>query len=170
MPSAGRPIRAETLRALRSAGATIATLTEAAGVSATGDPAIDAALPLPERYAIPEDTARAVNEARRVIAVGTSVTRALEGCYATFGEVRAVDAITELRISERTPLRVVDALLTGMHEPGTSHYDLMQALAGEPLLARADLHATERGYLGHEFGDATLIMDGAASRGRRIAA
>ncbi len=170
MPSAGRPIRAATLRALREAGAVIATLTEAAGVSATGDPTIDNALPLPERYAIPEETARAVRGARRVIAVGTSVTRALEGCYASHGEVRAIDAITELRISERTPLQVVDALLTGMHEPGTSHYDLMQAFAGERLLARADVHATERGYLGHEFGDATLIMDGALATRRRIAA
>jgi S-adenosylmethionine:tRNA ribosyltransferase-isomerase len=170
MPSAGRPIRAETLRALRSAGAVVATLTEAAGVSATGDPAIDNALPLPERYAISEETARAVRDARRVIAVGTSVTRALEGCYAAHGEIRAVDEVTDLRISDRTSLRVVDALLTGMHEPGTSHYDLMQAFAGERLLARADVHATERGYLGHEFGDATLIMDGAVLRRRRIAA
>jgi len=168
MPSAGRPIRAETLRALRAAGANVVTLTEAAGVSATGDPAIDAALPLPERYAIPEETARAVRGARRVIAVGTSVTRALEGCFAAFGEVRAIDAVTDLRLSPRSELHVVDALLTGMHEPGTSHYDLMQAFAGEALLARGDAHATERGYLGHEFGDATLIMRGAGRR--RIAA
>lgn len=170
MPSAGRPIRAATLRRLREAGAEVVTLTEAAGVSATGDPTIDDALPLPERYAIPEHTARAVREAKRVIAVGTSVTRALEGCYAAFGEVRAVDAITNLRISESTTLNVVDALLTGMHEPGTSHYDLMQAFAGETLLARADAHAAERGYLGHEFGDATLIMERALDRGRRLAA
>jgi S-adenosylmethionine:tRNA ribosyltransferase-isomerase len=164
MPSAGRPIRASTLRALREAGATIATLTEAAGVSATGDPTIDEALPLPERYAIPEETVRAVRDARRVIAVGTSVTRALEGCVGTFGELRAVDAITDLRIGEDTGLQVVDALLTGMHEPGTSHYDLMQAFAGSGVLERADRHATERGYLGHEFGDATLIMRGAIQR------
>lgn len=161
MPSAGRPIRAATLSALERAGATIATLTEAAGVSATGDPTLDEALPLPERYAIPEATARAVRDAARVIAVGTSVTRALEGCAAAFGEVRAVDAVTSLRIRAGTPLRVVDALLTGMHEPGTSHYDLMQALAGEALLARSDAHASAAGYLAHEFGDATLIMRGA---------
>lgn len=165
MPSAGRPIRAQTIRALREAGATIATLTEAAGVSATGDDTIDRALPLPERYAIPEETVRAVNDARRVIAVGTSVTRALEGCFATYGELRAVDAITDLRIGEGTKLEVVDALLTGMHEPGTSHYDLMQAFAGPGLLAEADRHADSRGYLGHEFGDATLIMRGAITRG-----
>jgi S-adenosylmethionine:tRNA ribosyltransferase-isomerase len=170
MPSAGRPIRAATLRRLREAGAEVVTLTEAAGVSSTGDPSIDDALSLPERYAIPEQTARAVREARRVIAVGTSVTRALEGCYASFGEVRGVDAIADLRISPRTTLHVVDALLTGMHEPGTSHYDLMQAFAGDSLLARADAHASERGYLGHEFGDGTLIMERALGSGRRIAA
>jgi S-adenosylmethionine:tRNA ribosyltransferase-isomerase len=125
---------------------------------------------LPERYSIPESTADAIQRARRVIAVGTSVTRALEGCYATFGEVRAADAITDLRIDERTELHVVDALLTGMHEPGTSHYDLMQAFSGDRLLARADAHASALGYLGHEFGDATLIMRGALSRRRTIAA
>lgn len=161
MPSAGRPITAEMIRALREAGAEIATLTEAAGVSSTGDPAIDDALPLPERYAIPKQTARAVRDAQRVIAVGTSVTRALEGCYAAFGEVRAVDAVTSLRIDRRTELHVVDALLTGMHEPGTSHYDLMHAFAGPALLARVDRHAVSQGYVGHEFGDATLIMRGA---------
>jgi S-adenosylmethionine:tRNA ribosyltransferase-isomerase len=161
MPSAGRPIRAETLHSLERAGAKIVTLTEAAGVSATGDPAIDDALPLPERYAISAETARAVREATRVIAVGTSVTRALEGCYATFGEVREIDAITSLRIDENHALQVVDALLTGMHEQGTSHYDLMQALAGPDLLTRGDRHATEQDYLAHEFGDATLIMRGA---------
>lgn len=169
MPSAGRPIRASTLRALREAGATIVTLTEAAGLSATGDDTIDRALPLPERYAIPEATARAVNTAQRVIAVGTSVTRALEGCFSRFGRVRAVDAVTDLRITPATPLRVVDVLLTGMHEPGTSHYDLMEAFAGESLLARADAHAAERGYLGHEFGDATLIMRGALAHFERAA-
>lgn len=161
MPSAGRPIRAAILRALTAAGATIATLTEAAGVSATGDPRIDDVLPLPERYAIPETTARVVRDAKRVIAVGTSVTRALEGCFAAHGEIRAVDAVTDLRIGESTSLRVVDALLTGMHEPGTSHYDLMQAFAGSELLERADRHASAFGYLGHEFGDTTLIMRGA---------
>ena len=168
MPSAGRPIRAATLRALTEAGATIVTLTEAAGLSATGDETIDAALPLPERYSIPDATARAVRDAARVIAVGTSVTRALEGCFATFGEVRAVDAITDLRIDQSTALHVVDALLTGMHEPGTSHYDLMQAFAGLALLERADRHASEHRYLGHEFGDATLIMGGAIQRDESV--
>lgn len=162
LPSAGRPLTTELLARLREAGATIVTLTHAAGLSATGDPALDAMLPLPERYEIPEATADAVErargEGRRVVAVGTSVTRALEGSAAQHGHVRAGRDETDLRIGARTKRRVVDALFTGAHDPSSSHYELLLAFAPAPLLARAALCSVERGYFAHELGDSWLVL------------
>lgn len=158
MPSAGRPLTAATIARMRARGAEVVPLTHAAGISTTGDASLDARLPLPERYEIPEKTAAAVRRAKRVLAVGTSVVRALEGCFATFGEVRAVRAVTDLRIGKETQLKVVDALLSGLHERGTSHFELLSAFASEDLLLRANAHADANGYLGHELGDAILVL------------
>jgi len=162
MPSAGRPLSFELVLELRRRGVAFATLTHAAGLSATGDPAIDAALPLPERYEIPEPTIAAVERADRVIAVGTSVVRALEGAFARHGVLRPGRGETDLVLREGFEPRVVDALLTGMHEKDASHFALLQAFAPRALLESAYAHAEEAGYLGHEFGDATLILGAAA--------
>lgn len=153
MPSAGRPLDQGLRDAIEARGARIAALTHAAGLSATGDPAVDAALPLPERYVVPPATWRAVRSADRVVAVGTSVVRALES--AARGPLQGV---TDLRLEEGTELRVVDALLSGMHEPGESHFQLMAAFADLDLLRRAVGHAIEQGYRNHEFGDSTLVL------------
>jgi S-adenosylmethionine:tRNA ribosyltransferase-isomerase len=163
MPSAGRPLAWSLLARLRAAGVGTAPLTHAAGLSSTGDPAIDAILPLPERFDLPESTVRAVGAARargsRVIAVGTTVVRALEGCAALRGgELVAGEGTTDLRIGESYVLHVVDGLLTGLHEVETSHRELLRAFAPEPLLRDAWAHARARGYLGHEFGDACLVL------------
>ena len=158
MPSAGRPLTFEVLLGLKRRGVALATLTHAAGVSATGDPAIDAALPLPERYEIPQATVDAVARARRVLAVGTSVVRALEGAVARDGELRAGPGETDIIIRAGFEPRVVDALFTGMHEREASHFDLLQAFAPRALIESAYAHAEEAGYRGHEFGDATLIL------------
>jgi S-adenosylmethionine:tRNA ribosyltransferase-isomerase len=158
MPSAGRPLSFEVLLGLKRRGVALATLTHAAGVSATGDPAIDAALPLPERYEIPQATVDAVARARRVVAVGTSVVRSLEGAFARCGELRAGPGETDLVIRAGFEPRVVDALLTGMHEREASHFDLLQAFAPRALIEHAYEHAVVAGYRGHEFGDATLIL------------
>lgn len=162
LPSAGRPLDARVTSALRAAGAELVALTHAAGLSATGDPALDALLPLPERYEIPERTAGAIEcarrEGRRVVAVGTSVTRALEGSFAAHGEVRAGAGETDLVLSERTPRRVVDALLTGAHDPSSSHYALLRAFAPAALLERAARASAELGYLAHELGDSWLVL------------
>jgi S-adenosylmethionine:tRNA ribosyltransferase-isomerase len=161
LPSAGRPLSSGLLARLRSAGARIATLTHAAGLSATGDAALDARLPLPERFDIPTATARAIadalDEERRVVAVGTSVTRALEGSALAHGVVRAGEGETDLVIGPGAPLRVVGALLTGAHDPTSSHYALLRAFAPDPLLERAVTVSEARGYLGHELGDSWLI-------------
>jgi S-adenosylmethionine:tRNA ribosyltransferase-isomerase len=165
MPSAGRPLSWELLLELRRRGVRWAALTHAAGLSATGDPAIDAALPLPERFDIPAATVTAIAEARarggRVVAVGTTAVRALEGAVVNAGELRAGPGVTDLRISPRHRLRVVDGILSGVHAPDESHFALLGAFAGPGLLQKTWAHARARGFRSHELGDATLILPGA---------
>ena len=137
MPSAGRPLSWEILLALRRKGVRWASLTHAAGLSATGDPAIDAALPLAERYDIPAATVRAVAETRarggRVVAVGTTVVRALEGAAMKEGGLRAGAGETDLIITPAFRPRIVDGILSGAH-----------AAAREPLLAARRLRRPRR--------------------------
>jgi S-adenosylmethionine:tRNA ribosyltransferase-isomerase len=170
MPSAGRALSWDVLEALRRRGVAIAALTHAAGISSTGDPRLDRLLPLPERYAIPADTALAVAAARarrgRVVAVGTTVVRALEASARRDGRVSPGEGLATLRIDGRHRRRAVDAILTGMHEPGTSHHALLQSFAPAPLLDRALAAAEARGYLAHEFGDAMLVVGLRASTDR----
>jgi S-adenosylmethionine:tRNA ribosyltransferase-isomerase len=153
MPSAGRPLSWEILLALLRRGIGVATLTHAAGLSATGDPALDARLPLTEQSEIPETTAHSLTTARRVLAIGTTVVRALEGASGRPGTHEV-----ELVIGPGYRPRFVDALLTGIHEPGSSHLALLRAFAPPALLDRAYRHADAAGYLGHEFGDAMLLL------------
>ena len=152
MPSAGRPLTARVIAAIRDRGGRVMSITHAAGLSATGDPALDALLPFPERTEVPQETWDAVTEAERVVAVGTSVVRALESA------ARGVrSGPTTLRIGPDTPLLAVDALLTNVHAPGEPHWQLLRAVASEALLRRAHRCAVARGYLAHEFGDHFLI-------------
>jgi S-adenosylmethionine:tRNA ribosyltransferase-isomerase len=166
-PSAGLPLSWSVLAALRARGVGVAALTHAAGLSATGDAAIDAALPLPERFRVPMETVHAVRTARRVFAVGTTVVRALESA-ARGGVITPEEGWTDLRIDATHRLRVVDGLLTGMHAAGESHRRLMEAFAPADALESAWREAVERGYRGHEFGDVMVVLPGArAPRGRR---
>jgi S-adenosylmethionine:tRNA ribosyltransferase-isomerase len=162
MPSAGRPLRLSLLRALGERGVQLATLTHAAGLSSTGDPALDAALPLPERYEIPTATAIALQsakaEGRRVIAAGTTVVRALEGCAQTNGKIVSGSATTDLVIGPRHRLAVVDGLLSGIHAPDSSHFSLLGAFLPSPLATLYAVHVALAGYRGHEFGESTLIL------------
>lgn len=161
-PSAGRPFAWRLLASIRERGVEIATLTHAAGLSSTGDPAIDAALPVAERFEIPDATVAAVVRAKRrgcrVVAVGTTVVRALEGSAELHrGVLTAGEGMTGLRIGPSHRLRVADAIFTGMHDPATSHFQLLRAFAPARLLEDAYAHAERTGYLSHEFGDSTLI-------------
>ena len=162
-PSAGRPLSVGLLQALRRRGVRLARVTHAAGLSSTGDPRLDALLPLPERYDVPVSTADAVGEARaagaRVLAVGTTVVRALEGAVtANDGHLGPGEGVTGLRIGPGFRPAVVHGLLTGLHEPGTSHFDLVSVFAEPALLRAAYRHAEARGYLGHELGDSSLLL------------
>ena len=136
-------------------------MTHAAGLSSTGEPALDALLPLPEPYEVLPRTAFAVDETRsrggRVIAAGTTVVRALESA-ASSGVVEPGLGVARLRVDGAHALRAVDAILTGMHEPGSSHFDLLTAFASPEALARAHAHAEAGDYLAHEFGDSMLLF------------
>lgn len=160
-PSAGFVLDWRLLGALRARGVGFATVTHAAGLSSMGDPALDARLPLPEPYEIPAATADAIERTRarggRIIAVGTTVTRALEHAASRSHGLRPGPGLATQRIGEATELRVVDTLLSGAHEPGDSHYELMRAFAGPHVLGRMTC-AFERGdYRTHEFGDSVLL-------------
>jgi S-adenosylmethionine:tRNA ribosyltransferase-isomerase len=150
MPSAGRPLAWSTLLALRRAGVEVAALTHAAGLSSTGDPQLDALLPLPERYDLPGATLAAVTRARarggRVIAAGTTVVRALEGCVHRHGALRAGPGETDLVLGADFTPRVVDGLLTGMHDPSESHFPAPAGVRGRAGAADG-LAARERGGL-----------------------
>ena len=117
---------------------------------------------MPERFDVPAATARLVNATRvaggRVVAVGTTVTRALETVAGPDGTVRPGSGWTELVLGPRRPARVVDGLVTGWHAPGASHLRLLEAVAGPDLVDRAYAAAREHGYRWHEFGDSALML------------
>jgi S-adenosylmethionine:tRNA ribosyltransferase-isomerase len=158
MPSAGRPFTTRMVTTLMTHGILIAPLTLHTGVSSPelGEP------PYPERYRVPEATARLVNAVHgwggRMIAVGTTVVRALETVADQSGHVTAGAGRTNLVISPKRGLRTIDGLLTGWHDPQASHLQLIQAAAGQTLLQRSYRAAAARGYLWHEFGDLHLIL------------
>jgi S-adenosylmethionine:tRNA ribosyltransferase-isomerase len=158
MPSAGRPFTADLITGLVARGTLVAPLVLHTGVSSPErhEP------PYPERYAVPPATAQLVNHVRRnggrVVAVGTTVVRALETAAAPDGTVAASDGWTSLVISPERGLRAVDGLITGWHEPLASHLQLLEAAAGRPLLRRCYDEALAAGYLWHEFGDSHLIL------------
>jgi S-adenosylmethionine:tRNA ribosyltransferase-isomerase len=159
-PSAGFALDWRALAAMRDRGIAFATLTHAAGISSTGDIELDRQLPFDEPYYIPTATAIAIRRAQllghRVVAIGTTVVRALEHA-AMSGRVSAGDGLATQRIGAATRLRVVDALLTGTHEPGTSHYELLRAFTDDATLRHVDRELAARGYRTHEFGDSLLV-------------
>jgi len=158
MPSAGRPFTPELITRLVGGGVLVAPITLHTGVSS---PERHEA-PYPEYYDVPEATARLVNAVHwwggRVIAVGTTVVRALETVAAPDRSVEAGSGWTGTVITPERGLHAVDGLLTGWHEPQASHLQMLAAAAGEELLERSYDAALEHGYLWHEFGDSHLIL------------
>jgi S-adenosylmethionine:tRNA ribosyltransferase-isomerase len=158
MPSAGRPFTPELVTELGARGVLIAPVTLHTGVSSPerGE------TPYPERFRVPQTTARLVNAVRgwrgRVIAVGTTVVRALETVATAAGTIDAGQGWTSLVVTPERGLRAVDGLLTGWHEPESSHLQLLEAAAGTELLARSYELAEAVGYRWHEFGDVHLIL------------
>jgi S-adenosylmethionine:tRNA ribosyltransferase-isomerase len=161
MVSASRPFSLRLVKQLWKAGIGIAPLLLHTGVSS-----LEAdELPLPERFRVPAETAKRVNAARaagrRIIAAGTTVTRALETVANDDGSVHAGAGITDLVIGPDRPPRVVGGLITGWHEPEASHLLMLEAVAGRDLVGRAYAEALDPangGYLWHEFGDSCLLL------------
>jgi len=171
-PSAGFALDWHSLSSLRERGARFATITHASGISSTGDPELDARLPFDEPYCIPPSTASAIRDAQmrhgRVIAIGTSVVRALEDASRLDGSVQAGQGVATQRIGSGSRLRVVDAMLSGTHEPGTSHHELLRAFLDDEGLAHLDGELNLRGYRTHEFGDSVFLERVERSSGQQI--
>jgi S-adenosylmethionine:tRNA ribosyltransferase-isomerase len=161
MVSACRPFSLRLVGELCKAGIGIAPLLLHTGVSS-----LEAdELPLPERYRVPAETANRINATRaaggRIVAAGTTVTRALETVANEDGSVHAGGGITDLVIGPDRPPRVIGGLITGWHEPEASHLLMLEAVAGRELVGRAYTEAldpTHGGYLWHEFGDSCLLL------------
>jgi S-adenosylmethionine:tRNA ribosyltransferase-isomerase len=158
MPSASRPFTPGVVTALATRGVLIAPLTLHCGVSSleAGED------PYPELYDVPPATARLVNHVRasggRIIAAGTTVVRALETAARADGQVAAAAGWTSYVVTPETGVRAVDGLLTGLHEPRSSHLRMLAAFAGPELLSRCYAAAIGAGYLWHEFGDVHLLL------------
>ncbi|HSF14556.1 MAG TPA: S-adenosylmethionine:tRNA ribosyltransferase-isomerase [Vicinamibacteria bacterium] len=160
-PSAAFALDWNVVGSMKARGVRFETLTHAAGISSTGDTELDALLPLDEPYWIPVATARAVRETRlrggRIIAIGTTVARALEHAAEPDGSVRAGAGLATQRIDGSSRLLVIDAILSGTHEPGTSHYELLRAFVHEETLRYIDHELNAHDYRTHEFGDSVFV-------------
>ncbi|MBI3974159.1 MAG: S-adenosylmethionine:tRNA ribosyltransferase-isomerase [Chloroflexi bacterium] len=158
MPSAGRAFSPNIIRRLTHKGVGFAMVTLHTGVSSLEDHEP----PYEEPYDVPPKTAGAVQAAKtaggRVIAVGTTVVRALESAVNEHGQVIASRGWTNLVITPERGVRVVDGLLTGFHEPKASHLAMLETIAGRPHLEKAYAAALDGGYLWHEFGDLHLLL------------
>jgi S-adenosylmethionine:tRNA ribosyltransferase-isomerase len=158
MPSAGRPFTPQIVTDLVVRGVALAPITLHTGVSSQedGEP------PLAEPFWVPAATARLVDVTRatggRVVAVGTTVTRALESAVGEEGDVQPRTGWTDLVLGPERPARVVTGLVTGWHAPGASHLHLLEAVAGEALVGDAYAAALDERYLWHEFGDSCLLL------------
>jgi S-adenosylmethionine:tRNA ribosyltransferase-isomerase len=171
-PSAGFVLDWAMLRAIRARGAQFATITHAAGISSTGDAELDSRLPFDEPYSIPGATAALIRQTMRrggrIVAVGTTVVRALEhaaslaplACHERGqrpSRVAPGEGIATNRITSSSNLRIVDAIVSGLHESGSSHFELLRAFQRDCALEEMTEQADAGDYQAHEFGDAVFI-------------
>ncbi|MFD9971601.1 S-adenosylmethionine:tRNA ribosyltransferase-isomerase [Streptomyces sp. NPDC059011] len=163
MPSAARPFTEPLVAELARRGVLFAPVTLHTGVASSEahEP------PYPERFEVPAATAWLVNAARarrraggggRIVAVGTTAVRALESATGPDGTVRPAAGWTDLVVTPARGVRVVEGLLTGLHEPAASHLLMLAAVAGREALSRSYTEAVRRLYLWHEFGDVHLVL------------
>jgi S-adenosylmethionine:tRNA ribosyltransferase-isomerase len=171
MPSAGRAFTPELITRLVANGVRVVPLLLHTGVASLEDDEP----PYEEFYRVPPETSEAINSARaagrRVIAVGTTVVRALETVTDRYGSTHPGEGWTEVFITPERGVRSVDAMLTGLHEPRSTHLSMLEALtlrgsvcphtsSGRKHLQIAYSEALKEGYLWHEFGDLHLILPG----------
>ena len=164
MPSAGRPFTPELITRLVAGGILVAPITLHTGVSSQERHE----RPYAERFRVPAETARLVNAVHgwegRVVATGTTVVRALETVAQPDGAVAAGEGWTNLIVTPERGMWTIDGLITGLHEPESSHLDILRALAGDELLAKGYREAIEQRYRWHEFGDSQLLLGPARVR------
>ncbi|MBW3114280.1 S-adenosylmethionine:tRNA ribosyltransferase-isomerase [Bacillus sp. MCCB 382] len=162
MASAGRAFTWRLLQDLQDKGVGIGFIQLHAGLSYYGSDQWPHPRNHPEDYLIGSEAVieilRAKNRGKRLIAVGTTVVRALETVMTAYGQLQPAEGITNLYISGDTPLRIVDGLITGLHEPEASHLDLLKAFISEERLKDAYQTALDKNYKWHEFGDMNLIL------------
>jgi S-adenosylmethionine:tRNA ribosyltransferase-isomerase len=158
MPSAGRPFTDAMVTDLVTSGVVVVPVLLHTGVASPEAHE----RPYPEHFEVSGASARTINQRRfdggRVIAVGTTVVRAVESAAGPDGRVHASRCSTDLVVTPERGVRAVDGLLTGFHEPAASHLDLLAAVAGRPLLDACYAEAGAHGYLWHEFGDLNLLL------------
>jgi S-adenosylmethionine:tRNA ribosyltransferase-isomerase len=164
MPSAARPFSEALVTVLVRRGVGLSPITLHTGVSSLEGHE----LPYPERFEVPAATASAINAVHaaggHVIAVGTTVVRALETTVDRAGVVHPAEGWTDTVITPQRGVRAVDGLITGWHEPEATHLAMLEAVAGRPALVDAYSDAFASGYLWHEFGDSHLLLPYAGSR------
>lgn len=158
MPSAGRPFTAEVITRLVARGVGVVPIVLHTGVASleAGEP------PYPEYFRVPATTAHRINDSRRhggrVVAIGTTVVRALETVVDPLGHVHAGSGWTETVVTPDKPVTSIDGMLTGWHEPEASHLAMLEAVAGGDLVERSYAEALAEAYLWHEFGDVHLVL------------
>jgi S-adenosylmethionine:tRNA ribosyltransferase-isomerase len=158
MPSAARGFTPELVTRLVSKGVVVAPIVLHTGVASqeAGEP------PYPERFRVGAATAAAVNNAKaaghRIVAVGTTATRAIESVAHPGGTVAAGEGWTDLVVTPERGVHVVDGLITGWHDPEASHLLLVEAVGGPDIVDRSYTAAVDAGFAGHEFGDFHLIL------------
>jgi S-adenosylmethionine:tRNA ribosyltransferase-isomerase len=163
MPSAARPITPRIRKALEDAGVRFATVVLHSGVSSleVETETVERQAVYPEPFHVPEATAQLVNRTHdaghRVVAIGTTVVRALESAWTPEG-MRSRQGFTRLFVNSENPVRGVDGLLTGFHDPVTSHLAMLAAFIGLPRVKEAYREAIANGYRWHEFGDSHLVL------------
>jgi S-adenosylmethionine:tRNA ribosyltransferase-isomerase len=158
MTSAGRPFSPRLVEQLRARGVSIVSVTLHTGVASLESDE----QPYPEPFEISQEAARLINEARsagrRVLAVGTTVVRALESAVDRRGRIRPISGVADLVVEPDRYIRSIDGLLTGFHEPDASHVKILLAVGGSDAVSRSYVSAVDAGYRWHEFGDVHLLM------------
>ncbi|MCB0361262.1 MAG: S-adenosylmethionine:tRNA ribosyltransferase-isomerase [Bdellovibrionales bacterium] len=159
-PSASFQFSWKQLLELREKGVEVTTLLHGAGISSTGNSRLDQLLPLSEWYQVPLSTMRKIESVReirkKVVAVGTTVLRALQSVY----ENQKLEGLTSLKIKPETQLAYANALLTGMHEPESSHMELLFSFSPREQILRGYQEANALSYRAHEYGDLALLISG----------
>lgn len=160
-PSASFAMTAQLWQRLKQRGVKVVSLLHSAGLSSTGDAEVDKLLPLAEWYHIPPETVTAIAQAKqkhqRVVALGTTVMRALESAVDPQGRLVSGEGLSRLHIRPGHPFQVVNSLITGMHEPGSSHMYILKSLCALDLIQKGYQEAQQQGYRDHEYGDLSWV-------------